>query len=294
MADDKRAALLAADELLGVVRERLDPDRDLLIVVAPTSPLFDGTVHFGIAVAEGPGFPEGSTLTSPATGDDGIVTLPDVAPTVLDHLGIDRPSSMLGRAWFAVDGVIENRIGPHSSSTRNDIHRSIRTPVATVFVLVQLALYSLTVCCYGGPNASRERDPSRDLGLGLEFERAVACCFPLGDLSRGRLEGHGLGGFPLAPASFFRIDVVLVVVAASSRAKGLERFCLVAAATVAVLSRTWSSVGPLQLNTVFSYSPIVAGRFSGIGNIAFAVSPPRDRPDGDADSRPLRALAVRH
>ena len=29
--------------------------------------------------------------------------------------------------------------------------------------------------------------------------------------------------------------------------------------------------GRLQINTVFGYSPLVAGRFAGLGNLAFAI-----------------------
>lgn len=105
LAEARGDALEASDQLLGRIAALLDLDDDLLLVVSPTSPQWEDSVHFGIAVAAGPGFEEGHMLSSPSTRRPGIVTLPDVAPTVLDHLGIARPSSMLGRSWFSQRAV---------------------------------------------------------------------------------------------------------------------------------------------------------------------------------------------
>ncbi len=51
----------------------------------------------------------------------------------------------------------------------------------------------------------------------------------------------------------------------------LDRLLIVTGGTVAVIAIDLVTGGHLQINTVFGYSPIVAGRFQGIGNIAFAV-----------------------
>ncbi|MEA2499531.1 MAG: hypothetical protein QOH26_1936, partial [Actinomycetota bacterium] len=74
-----REPLLALDALVGAVRSRLDPARDLLLLVSPTSPLTDALPHLGVAIAEGPGFGAGDALTSGSTGASGIVALTDVA-----------------------------------------------------------------------------------------------------------------------------------------------------------------------------------------------------------------------
>ena len=87
--EDQRAeAIVAADVLLRRVVDQLDFERDLLLVVSPTSPWFEEEGHLGIAVVRGPGFEAGQTLQSASTRRTGIVTLPDVAPTILEHQGL--------------------------------------------------------------------------------------------------------------------------------------------------------------------------------------------------------------
>jgi hypothetical protein len=51
----------------------------------------------------------------------------------------------------------------------------------------------------------------------------------------------------------------------------LDRLLAVSAFTVGVIAVDLVLGARLQIETVFGYSPIVAGRFAGIGNIAFAV-----------------------
>ena len=142
-AENQEAALLAADALIGHVRTKLALD-DLLLVVSPTSPAWDPEVHFGVALAGGPGFPAGSELESPSTRRPGMVTLPDVAPTVLKHLGKARPASMLGRGMFARLTGNANRIPDAIALDREAVFiDGIRAPLSTVFVVAQVLLYAL-------------------------------------------------------------------------------------------------------------------------------------------------------
>ncbi len=272
LPEHKRDALLAADALLGRLGDELDLRHDLLIVVAPTSPAHDPAVHFGVAVAVGRNFPAGSTLTSPSTQRPGMVTLPDVAPTVLSHLGLERPASMLGRAWFAAEGRIDGRLAEAVELDREtSFIDSIRTPVATTFVLVQLGLYLLTVALLQRSERSPDsQGTNRALRRGLELVALSLAAFPLATYLAGVVRGHSLGGFAYA-GLLLAITGGLVAVAVLLARQGLDRLLIVAAATVGVFFADMILGGPLQLNTVFSYSPIVAGRFSGIGNIAFAV-----------------------
>ena len=57
----------------------------------------------------------------------------------------------------------------------------------------------------------------------------------------------------------------------SGRARPLVPPLLLVGLTLVVLVADILAGGPLQLNTVFGYSPIVAGRFAGYGNLAFAL-----------------------
>ena len=84
------------DDLVGRLLARVDPARDAVMIVGPT-PL-NGTARLTMATLRAPGFRPG-LMVSAYTRHSGLVSIVDVAPTVLDLLGIDRPSEMEGRPF---------------------------------------------------------------------------------------------------------------------------------------------------------------------------------------------------
>ncbi len=109
----KQAADARVAEFVRKLRERLDPERDLLIVLSPNPRSFtemEGE-RLGAIVIYGPGFGEG-VLTSPSTRRVGVVTLADVAPTVLGFLGVEPGEEMVGRTMRSFAGPLPNP--PHS------------------------------------------------------------------------------------------------------------------------------------------------------------------------------------
>jgi hypothetical protein len=269
LPEDQRQALLAADDLLGATANRLDLERDLLLVVSPTSPAWDPAVHFGVAVAVGPGYPGGSSLESPSTQRPGIVTLPDVAPTVLEHQGVERPPSMLGRSFTPIDPVAVDR-ARHARELDDEavfIDR-VRTPVSTVFVIFQVIVYVLILWLL---MTKRERILASGLGgRALELATLAVVALPASTYLLGVIEQNSLGvlGFSLA---LLVLDAVLVAITSIAVRGPLDRLLVLSAGTLLVLLVDGVTGANLQLNTVFSYSPIVAGRFAGFGNIAYAV-----------------------
>lgn len=280
LRDERAVALSAADAALGEVMAELDLERDLLIVVSPTSPQWDDKVHFGIAVAAGPGFDPGETLSSPSTRRGGMVTLPDVAPTVLESLGIARPASMLGRAWFSHAGVAGGD-GPGDGATAPriddavDLDRetvfidTIRTPVSTAFVLFQLLVYAAAVWVVARGSAQELRRRSL-VNKALQSAALFLAAFPLSTYLAGLVDGHRMG-WVLYSALLVGLTALIVVLVNVFLGKPLTRLLVIVALTFGVLVVDLVVGAPLQLNTVFSYSPIVAGRFAGIGNIGFAI-----------------------
>lgn len=269
--DHRSEALSAADDALGRVQESLDADKDLLVVVAPTSPAADDDVHFGIALARGPGFAAGELLSSATTRRPGIVTLPDVAPTVLAHLDIDRPASMLGRPWFSDPAVPGERVAAAIDLDREAVFiDAIRTPVSTAFVLFQLLVYAAAVWVLTRRRSDGENPERSRMGNALHNAALYLAAFPVATYLAGVVQGHALGwaGYSVLLIAIAAAIVVVVDLVVSDT---LDRLLIVAALTFAVLVVDLAVGAPLQLNTVFSYSPIVAGRFAGLGNIGFAV-----------------------
>jgi hypothetical protein len=67
------------------------------------------------------------------------------------------------------------------------------------------------------------------------------------------------------------LDVALVAVSYVTLSSGLDRVLALTAFTMLTLMADTIVGAPLQLRSVFGYSPLVGGRFSGVGNIAFSV-----------------------
>lgn len=263
-------ALLRADMLLGYITDNLDLDKDLLLVVSPTSPAWDAEVHLGVAVAVGPGFPPGSRIESASTRTAPLVTLPDVAPTVLEHLGIERPPSMLGRRWVAVDRWSVDPVAQLVALDRESVFaHGLQADIATSFVIFQIVVYVLALLMLRRKESLRPGTEARLMRM-LEACVLAVVAFPLATYLASPLPGHRLGtlGYPLA---IVLIDAVIVTAGWKLFRQRLDRLLAITAATLLFFFIDLSAGGPLQLNAVFGNDPIVAGRFSGLGNIAYAV-----------------------
>ncbi|MEL7209679.1 MAG: hypothetical protein AAGK32_15825, partial [Actinomycetota bacterium] len=111
--DQRRAqredALAATDALIGRLLEDVDPERDAVLTVGPHHRAAEG--HLTIAALRAPGIEPG-LMKSATTRRTGYVTLVDVAPTIIDLVGGERPSSMEGRAFerSATGGTAEDRV----------------------------------------------------------------------------------------------------------------------------------------------------------------------------------------
>ncbi|MDQ4142982.1 MAG: hypothetical protein M3198_04415, partial [Actinomycetota bacterium] len=94
--------------------------------------------------------------------------------------------------------------------------------------------------------------------------------FPVATYLAGIFDQHAIGS-PEIYGLLFLIDIVLIVPIYFLVHDEIDRLLAVCALTMVVLCVDLLTGAHLQLNTVFGYSPIVAGRFAGLGNIAFAV-----------------------
>jgi hypothetical protein len=259
----KAQALTHSDELFGAVLERVDLEHDAVIVVAPYAE--GGGVSTTVVGLHAPGV-EGGLLSSGTTRRPGFVQTVDVAPTVLDLLDLDLVSSMEGTPMERAEsgGSADDRRSFLISANEGALFRdSIVGAASTFFVLAQLVLWVLTV-------AAINRSMTRLGG----FAQAGALCV-LGFLPATYLAGFlpfyewGSGAYWL-----FVVGVAAAIGIACTVVgrRGLVDPLLLALATViGVLTVDVVTGAHLQLNTVFGYTPTVAGRFAGLGNPAFAM-----------------------
>jgi hypothetical protein len=266
---ERGRALARADGLLERVLRHVDPSRDLVLLVAPTSPR--GPAQLTVAAASGPGFAPG-LARSATTRRDGFVTLPDVAPTVLEFLGLEIPDAITGTA------IVSNHAGitSHTFSSLHDDDTVARFrdratgPASVTFIVLQVLGYGLAALAL---TRWRRARPWVEWLLLLPLAQA-SLAFLSGLVRYDALTVPGYVVVHVAAGAVLAGIALLVGRALEGRlgpAAALVAPLSLIALTLAVLLVDIFVGGPLQLNTVFGYSPTVAGRFAGYGNLAFAL-----------------------
>jgi hypothetical protein len=263
LADEaRRQALQHTDQLVADLLERLDAERDAVMVVAPSTKPDPGLGVVGVRAAElSPGL-----LTSGSTRRDGYVVLTDVAPTIAGLLDVELDEASLeGRSMEGrpSDRSVEARIdslvdGEAAALFRDDLLEPV---VLTVVIAVSLLALATGIACVRGWARLRPWLEAASLWL-LAFPPVtyLAALLPFHD--------WGVGSY----WAFTVIGAAVVAAGASLLRGGWLRplavlyglTVLVVVLSVVVLSSR------LQVATVFGDSPIVAGRFTGINNVTFA------------------------
>lgn len=260
-AQARRQALQAADRLLDHALSQVT-GRDLVIVLSPATPR--SREQLGIAAVSGPRF-GGGWLRSATTRRDRYVTLPDIAPTILDHLGVEQPDAMTGallRAGGDRPGVAAALARMADDSARTAFRDRATGPASVAFIVFQVLIYALAVVSLRW--APRLRVP-------VAFGALMTLALPTVAFLSGAVPYDGLGLVPYLVALLAAAaGLAAVARLAGGRNPLLPPLLLVAAVLVLLLVDAGAGA-PLQINTVFGYSPVVAGRFAGYGNLASAL-----------------------
>lgn len=262
-------SLARSDELFGSLLEAVEPGTTV-ILATPAPPRAAETLGV-FAMADGEG--RGRLARSGTTRRPGYVTLPDLAPTVVRHFDLDQPTSMTGTAIRAGEAVAvgQERFEAFAGATAEAKFRDRATgPVSVVFVIVQIVAYGLAAVAVG-----RRRGWTRPVSY---LALVVLATPPIGFLAGAlHVRSGDLVTFTLA---VFGAAIALAALAEGAGALAARRWPRTRAIVPPLLlvSLTWLLLvfdvvtgGRLQINTVFGYSPLVAGRFAGFGNLAFAL-----------------------
>jgi hypothetical protein len=253
----RAAALAEADAIVGSLVERLGDD-DAILVISPVAP--KGAPDLGVVALRAPGVPRG-LLRSATTRRDGYVQLVDIAPTVLDVLGIDPPSAIEGRPFRVAPQRVDQQLTALDDAGKEAAFRdSIVPATVTALIVLLVLLTAATILRRYLPSWVARSIPLLAFGA-------------LGALPATFLSAV-LGVRSAVPyVVLLAVTGAIVAIAATvaeRRRPGLG--AIVGVTTVVGLIAVDVLVGaPLQLNTVFGYSVAVAGRFAGLGNLAFAL-----------------------
>lgn len=257
-------ALRASDALIGALLKRVDPARDAVVVVGPAAPSSGGVLT--IAAVRAPGSRVG-LLRSGTTQRTGYVQLMDMAPTLLDLVGVARPDSMRGRSVDVGSrgGSAADRIdflvdGDEVSTFRVRIVNA----VPSVFVDLVMALAAATILVLARPGLRRLR-------VALPTCACIVLAYlPMVYLTR-LVPFHDLGVsaywlFLLSGSVALGLSYRVV-----ARGRGLDSVIVGLATISGVLVVDVVLGNPLQFNSALGFSPSVAGRFIGFGNPGYAV-----------------------
>ena len=268
----RRAALTATDVLLAGLLDRVDLARELVILVAPTAPR--GPAQLSVAAMAGPGVEPG-LLQSGTTGRAGYVTLPDLAPTVVASLGLDQPGAMNGAPMSDAGGSPPDAGTWRERAADNEraLFRNRATgPLTVVFIVLVVLGLALAAVALSGPR------PRPRLRRAAALVQLVTLAVPLVTYLAGLVREDRLG----VPGSIVAVLAVATLAGVLARAVGtvtgradrvtaafLPPLLLLAATALVLLADVFVGA-PLQIDTAFGYGggAIVAGRFTGYGNLA--------------------------
>lgn len=256
-AEFRRQSLADADRLLGELLTRVDPERDSVIVLSPVS-----APGLGIAGLAAPGI-EPALLRSATTRRDGYLQLADFAPTVLYLLGEDVPEGIEGRP-FDISGSVggDERIDRLEADAAAAERHDELLPLIFGCAALAAALLLVAVLVRSRRNWIASLIDPLAYGI-LGF---VPATFLVGGITA--LAGSKAGY--LATVAGFTVTIALVLWAIGKAASGMGALVGVALIVVLIAGDLLTGAN-LQVNTAFGYSLAVAGRFVGLGNLAFAL-----------------------
>lgn len=259
-------ALRASDVLFGRLLAGVDLERDQVLVVAPYNRAGDRDLT---VVALGGSGVEPGYLRSASTQRSGMLTLVDVAPTILDRLGVARPDEMEGRPAVAVasDDEIGTRIDRLIKINRASRFREqLLTPTTTAVVVILAAAVALAMLAHTNRWGDRARLLIATVALcGLSM-------LPMSYVARGfALEDHGIGFYwTLITSGGLALTLVALGI---ERLWGHRRVALgiVLITVVAVIVADVVTGSRLSLSAAFGYSPTGNSRLYGVSNYSYGM-----------------------
>ncbi len=260
----RRNALATLDAVVGVALEAL-PDDGVLLVYSLVPPPVEGPDPLAPIVASGPGF-EAGMLTSDSTHREGMVTNLDVTATLLERLGLERPTAVLGNPARAVPGG--GSLHERSTFLSRRTAAAVAVEQAKPEMLNTFIAVGVLVLVVAGLVVLRGGAPVWLVGL-LKAVLLFVAAFPVGTylmfLVR-RFPDSGWEVAGLAIAATLAVWAVAGFVAV--RWGGVVAVAGVCLLTVAVVILDPWIGSPLSLVGLLSSSPLGAARYYGLGNEA--------------------------
>lgn len=270
--ETRPAAVRDADRVVAALSSRLPADATVIVGgIADSGPV----PHLGALLISGPDYPRG-WLTATSTRQDGLVQLTDLTPTLLDLLGLPKPAEAVGAVIRTTGGRPADPVA--TLDRLRDVDRAaqvIGSNGGWIFGALETGQYLLylligAIARWRARSGRRWQPAVRVLGWLALFFGAVPVAGYLVNLLPWRQTDRP------AASLLLWLGAVAIALTALAGAGPWRRYPLGPSAVLAVI--TFGVLGAdaitgsrLQISSLFGLSPLVAGRFYGFGNIAFAV-----------------------
>jgi len=262
----RAAAVKSADNQIGQLLTSLPADTTVLL-----AGLSDANVsaHLRVAIASGPGY-SGHYLTADSTRTGGLVTLTDVTATILHSLGLKQPADAVGSRWHddgakpASVGAITKSLNDHDVAAQS--YSRLVVPFYLALVIVQVALYALGLFAL-----SRKR--RRVLAV-TRVAALAGAALPVASFLANLVPWWSAGhpAVELVAAIVVMIAVITGIALAGPWRRSITwAGAIIGGVTALVLTIDVLTGSHLQTCGMLGYTPLVAGRFYGFGNIPWAL-----------------------
>ncbi|MBB3084739.1 hypothetical protein [Geodermatophilus sabuli] len=279
----RAAAVDAIDAAVGRLTDAVDAvPGETLLLLQGVSEVNDGRPQLHVGIASGPGFDEAAWLSSASTGRAPFTQLIDVAPTALTALGLDVPASMNGQP-LRVAGerppLAEAVDVLDRANTTATVHHRSTGAFFWGLVAVTAAVVGLGLVVAGGRRRNRAPRPAGEWLRGAVRPVALgAAALPVATYLAGLLPWERTGGeggraqLALAGSVLLTAAAVTAVAALGPwRTSRLGPPAAVLTITLATLVGDVLTGSSLELGGLLGYDAIVAGRFTGYGNLSFGL-----------------------
>lgn len=256
LALGRPAALQAVDARIAAV-DKLLPSGAIFMVTG-ISDLSGGHAQLHALMLSGPGWTH-TQLKSSAAGRAPYVQLIDIAPTILAAEGVTVPSYMVGRA-MAPSGSS----APSIATYVDDNHHAVGQRSLGQRVFLALGIVAILMMLLAAAPVWAGRWLARWLARILAPAPAlvfIANAFPWWRWPQLAYGGIVLGGCLI-------LATATTIAARRSVTAGLLVVPVFSFAALAIDQLTGAT---MQLSSPLGDSPLIAGRFSGMGNLDFAV-----------------------
>lgn len=259
------------DQDLALLLENVPDDATVMLLSGDNS---RPTPELQVIAIRGENYPPG-LLQSSSTKQDGLVLLTDLTPTIFSLVGMPPAPEFVGAPVISVPRDTEWQVlqeGLVDQARKVEVYSDVTQPFFTALVPLQLALYAGAAWAF---RRRADKPKARRLILRVTAWVALTCsAIPVATFLSNLTPWWT---WPSPHASLVTLVLLwALVIAAAARYLGRNRDLLaeigvVAGVTAGVLAADVVLGGQLQTASLMGYSPVVAGRLYGFGNVAFAL-----------------------